>query len=292
LEVIYYLAKLNQVENPEYIAENVPGKYQFLLPQPAPDDPPWNSWTAVGLWIFSVLLILILPSFLLIGYSSSLDQPIRESAALIEFAKNDPTAILIQIIAIIPAHLLTIFVAWLVVTRNRTFSFRRSLGWESGGVRWWHYVTILIGFMLTASVVAGYFPEKDNDLMRILQSSRTVAYLVAFLATFTAPLVEEVVYRGVLYSAFQRTFSVPAAFLLVTALFALVHVPQYYPSYSTIFLLALLSVTLTAVRVRSKNLLPCIILHTLFNGLQSIFILLGGSSGPHDPVGFAASLIK
>jgi len=148
------------------------------------------------------------------------------------------------------------------------------LGWESGGVSWWYYPAILFGFLAIAAVVSSIVPEQDNDLLRILRSSRSAVYLVAFLATFTAPIVEEVVYRGVLYSAFQRSVGVPAAFCLVTLLFALVHVPQYYPSYSTIFLLILLSVSLTALRVKSKNLLPCIILHTLFNGFQSVILII------------------
>ena len=110
--------------------------------------------------------------------------------------------------------------------------------------------------------------------MKILRSSRSAVYVVAFLATFTAPLVEEVVYRGVLYSALQKSFGVWVAVLLVTFLFALVHVPQYYPSYSTIFLICLLSLILTLVRVRTANLLPCIVLHTVFNGVQSLVLVL------------------
>ncbi|MGI8639631.1 MAG: CPBP family glutamic-type intramembrane protease, partial [Pyrinomonadaceae bacterium] len=61
---------------------------------------------------------------------------------------------------------------------------------------------------------------------------------------------------------------------LVTILFAAVHVYQYYPSYSTIFLIVLLSLILTLVRVRTKNLLPCVILHTIFNGIQSLLLIL------------------
>ncbi len=98
--------------------------------------------------------------------------------------------------------------------------------------------------------------------------------MVAIMATFTAPLVEEVIYRGILFSAFQRTFGVGFAVASVTFLFAIVHVPQYYPSFSTIFLLTLLSLVLTLVRVRTNNLLPCIILHTIFNAVQSVFLIL------------------
>ena len=87
-------------------------------------------------------------------------------------------------------------------------------------------------------------------------------------------MVEEVVYRGVLYSAIQRSIGVKGAIAIVTALFALVHVPQYWGSPGTIILICLLSLVLTLVRVSTGNLLPCIILHTIFNGIQSLFLVL------------------
>jgi membrane protease YdiL (CAAX protease family) len=244
-----------------------------LLPLPTPNDPPWGVWSAIGVWLASVFFILLIPGMFLVPYLATLEPPIAEPDQLVEFAKSDPTSIFLQIVGILPAHFLTIFLAWLVVTQGRKFSFRRTLGWQNGGFRWWHYCVILGGFLVVAAVVNAYFPEQENDLIRILRSSRSAVYIVAFVATFTAPVVEEVIYRGILFSAFQRAIGVPIAFILVTFLFALVHVPQYYPSYSTIFLLALLSVTLTAIRVRSGNLLPCIVLHTLFNGLQSVLLI-------------------
>ncbi|MBA2606965.1 MAG: CPBP family intramembrane metalloprotease, partial [Acidobacteria bacterium] len=122
-------------------------------------------------------------------------------------------------------------------------------------------------------------------------------YLVAFLATFTAPLVEEVIYRGILYSAFQKTFGVGLAILFVTIVFAAVHVPQYYPSYSTIFLICLLSLVLTLIRVWTGNLLPCIVLHTLFNGIQSLVLVLQSflpqnSDSTPEPAAFIIHFIK
>ena len=241
---------------------------------PTPDTPPWGILEAIGVWVASVLFILIIPTLFLLPYLATLKPPITESSEIIEFAKSDPTSIFIQIVAIIPAHLLTLLIAWLVVTRIRKFSFLRTLGWKTGGFKWWHYCIALGGFFVIAAVVGSFFPEQENDLVRILKSSRSAVYIIAFVATFTAPFVEEVVYRGVLYSAFQRSLGVPAAFLLVTFLFAVVHVPQYYPSYSTIFLLGLLSLLLTSIRVKTNNLLPCIILHTIFNGIQSLFLIL------------------
>lgn len=239
-----------------------------------PNDPPWNSPVAIGVWFASVLAIVIFPAILLLPYLISIKGQFPDNSALAEYMQSDPTAILLQVIAVIPAHAATLLLAWLVVTTNRRFSFRQTLGWTSGGFKWWHYIVILLAFFALAGTVNSFYPEQDNDLMRMLRSSRTAVFFVAFMATFTAPLVEEVIYRGILYSAFQRTFGVAAAVAAVTFLFALVHVPQYYPSVSTIFLLTLLSLMLTLIRVKTGSLLPCIIFHTLFNGIQSLFLIL------------------
>ncbi len=264
----------NSVEN-ENINYNAPEwkeLYEYEREQsliiPTPNNPPWSSWMAIVFWLISVFSIIIFPVFFLIPYFAL--NPITS----LENIQNDPTAIILNVLAVIPAHIFTIIVAWFIVTKNKKFSFKQTLGWSPDNFRWFYYILILVGFFAIAGVVNYFIPEQDNDLLRILRSSRTVVYVVAFLATFTAPLVEEVVYRGVLYSAIQRSIGVIGAISIVTALFALVHVPQYWGSPGTIILICLLSLVLTLVRVSTGNLLPCIILHTIFNGIQSLFLVL------------------
>jgi len=122
------------------------------------------------------------------------------------------------------------------------------------------------------------FGHVNNDFERLINNSRAAVYLVAIFATFTAPLVEELVYRGLLYSAFQRRFGMAVGVILVTLLFTLVHVPQYslngHPDMAAIVTLLLLSLTLTLIRAGTGNLLPCIVLHTIFNGVQSVLLIL------------------
>lgn len=238
------------------------------LTLPTPNNPPWNSWTAIGFWLVSVLSIVIFPVFFIIPYF------IVNRGVGAENMMNDPTAIILNVIAVIPAHIFTILVGWFIVTKNNKFSFQQTLGWSQHNFHWLYYILILVGFFALAGVVNYFIPEQDNDLLRILRSSRTVVYIVAFLATFTAPLVEEVVYRGVLYSAIQRSLGVTGAVAIVTFLFALIHVPQYWGSPGTILMICLLSLVLTLIRVGTNNLLPCIILHTIFNGIQSLFLVL------------------
>ena len=207
----------------EFIAPNLREKIETSesLTHPTPDNPPWWSPAAFGVWLASVAFIVVLPNLLILPYLIKNNMISADPAQLMEALQKDPTAIILNVAAIIPAHILTIILAWFVVTKLNRFSFKQTLGWESGGFRWWHYVLILIGFFAVAAVVGHFVPEQDNDLLRILRSSRTAVYIVAFMATFTAPIVEEVIYRGILYSAVQRSFGIPAAVLIVTALFAL-----------------------------------------------------------------------
>lgn len=266
----------NYESNEPQTVPEPPVKKDFLPTEPlfiSPDNPPWNSLAAVGVWLTSVFLIALVPFLTLLPYAFS-KGALSSPNGLQELLKNDPNAMLWSIMGVIPAHLLTFVLTWFVITGfKKKYNFKKTIGWEWNGFTVWTSVMILGGFFILAGIVSYFIPEQENDFLRMLKSSREIVFVVAFMATFTAPLVEEVVYRGILYSAFQRSVGVPAAVGLVTFLFALVHVPQYWESPATIFMLTVLSLILTLIRVRTKNLLPCVALHTLFNGIQSALLI-------------------
>jgi membrane protease YdiL (CAAX protease family) len=244
----------------------------------SPDNPPWNGWVALGYWILSVIFIVVVPSVFLVPYVLSKGVDIKNHDALTNFIFTDPTAIVLQLAPVILAHILTLAAGWFIVTRFNRFSFRKTLGWSMDGFKIWHAVLLTIAFYLFGFLMTSLFGKVENDFERLIEGSRIAVYLVAILATFTAPLVEEVVYRGVLYSAFQRKFGFAASVIFVTLLFTVVHVPQYsqnsVPDYASVITLLILSLSLTLLRAGTGNLLPCIVLHTVFNGLQSVFLIL------------------
>ena len=265
----------NELENNEYSAPNLIEQTETtaILLQPTPNNPPWNSWVAFAIWITSVAFIVILPSLVVGIYLFKSGVDFTNRGEFENFIKSDITANILSIAAVIPVHILTLALAWLVVTNFNKFSFRQTLGWRFDNFRIWYIFVITALILILAAVLTSIFGEQENELLRILKSSRTAVYLVAFLATFTAPLVEEVIYRGLLYSAFQRTFGTATAIFLVTFLFALVHVPQYYPDFVAISMICLVSLILTLIRARTGNLLPCIALHFVFNGIQSLLLI-------------------
>jgi membrane protease YdiL (CAAX protease family) len=245
--------------------------------KPTPDNPPWNAPIAIGVWLLSVAFVLAIPTIFLAPYLIQKGIPFVDSDNLREFVRTDTTAIFLQLAPIILAHSLTLLVAWFVVTKFNTYSFRQTLGWTMNGFKIWHAVLLTFSFFALALLLQSAFGKVENEFDIMLRSSRYAVYLVAFFATFTAPLVEEVVYRGLLYSAFRKSFGVVIAIIVVTVLFTAVHVPQYSlgstPDYATVTALLLLSLTLTIIRAYTGSILPCIVFHTIFNGTQACLLL-------------------
>ena len=191
-----------------------------------------------------------------------------------EILLNDKNYILTAVIGILPAHLLILLVAWAVSSRLGKFSSFKTLGlsWPRNfGL--WKSVGLAIILFLVAMGLIYVWGGPDTDLERILRSSRAAALVMAFLATVTAPAMEEVIYRGLLYSALQRAIGAVTAVIVVTAIFAGLHVWQYWPNAGAISAICLLSLVLTILRARTGKLLPCYVIHLVFNGIQSVIIV-------------------
>jgi uncharacterized protein len=236
-----------------------------------PDNPPWTALQAFLTWLLSVAL-LFLPQLLALPYVAVQYQRTRPT---LEMLLADRTFILIIVTGILPAHLLTLGVAWAVVTRWGRFSPAAALGWSwPQNFRLWHSVGFATVLFMLAMFIIYKFGGQETDLERILQSSRAAALVTAFIAVTTAPLVEEIIYRGLLYSALQRLFGQLLAVVVVAAAFAGLHVLQYWPNMGAIGSIALLSVVLTVVRARTRSLLPSFAIHATFNGIQSFIIVV------------------
>jgi len=162
-----------------------------------------------------------------------------------------------------------------VVTRFGRLPFWSVLGW-GWSKRFGFWTSIGVGVLL---LVAGLgfvqvFKGEPTQLDKLIQSSMASRITLALLAATTAPLVEELVYRGVLYPVFQRAVGMFWAVVIVSILFVAPHVLQYYNNLGVILVITVLSVCLTLVRARTGKLLPCVVIHMVFNGIQSALILL------------------
>jgi membrane protease YdiL (CAAX protease family) len=257
--------------------------------EPGPDNPPWGVLAAVGVWIMSFIFMLVMQMAFLVAYL--LYRGIK-LAAVAEAVNKDPTAIFVAVLSIIPAHALTLGLAWLLVTGVGKRPFLRTLGWDWGrgfdlwpgnrlaaalwgrGFGPWLSSGLAVVLLLLGIGIIKLTGNPPTELDRLIESSRATALATAFLATVTAPFVEEVIYRGVLYSALQRAAGKAWAVAIVGLIFTGIHVLQYLPSYGVIATIFLLSFVLTLIRAHTGRLLPCVVVHLVFNGIQSLLIVL------------------
>jgi uncharacterized protein len=269
----------------------------------APIDPDHPSWAqppllgflkALMIWAASVACLLFVPLILVVPYIIYRVATTGSQAVLAQL-QNDKMVLLLSILGVIPAHILTFLICYWVVTRWRKYPVGKTLGlsWPSSwGPKKGALICILIGAVLFAggAWITQLFPGEKTQLDLLIESSYGARLVTAFLAVATAPLVEEIVYRGIMYPAFARaadyllkgqtnsttgfTLGSGVAIALVSIFFAAVHFVQYQNNLAVIGVITLVSITLTAVRAYTRRLLPCFVIHLVFNGIQAVIIVL------------------
>jgi membrane protease YdiL (CAAX protease family) len=236
-----------------------------------PNEPPWRVPAAFLTWGISVLLLLIVPLLLTLPYL--LYRALSQGS--VEGLGNDPNLIFISILGILPAHGLTFLVVRQLVTKNGRLPFWETLGWswpENFGP--WKSIGLAVVLLVAGLLATSYLGGSETQLDQVIKSSLKARFATAFLAVVTAPLVEELIYRGVLYAPLQRTLGVLWAVVVVSAFFTGVHVVQYYNNFGVVAVIAVFSISLTLVRAFTGRLLPSYVMHVVFNGIQALYLLL------------------
>ena len=183
----------------------------------------WGTGTGLLVWIVSFVLTLGIP--LVFGLAYLMMKMIQTRQPPTEEALTQDVALaLISIGAMLPAHLLTLLICWLVVTSGGKRPFLQTISWGRPSLLEWIYAIALAGLMTGAAIVfEKLLPHRETGLEKLLKLGYSVRVMVAALAVLTAPLVEEVVYRGVLYAGIERDWGKSAGVVVVTFLFAAVH---------------------------------------------------------------------
>jgi membrane protease YdiL (CAAX protease family) len=237
-----------------------------------PNNPSWDVLASLVLWVLSILAVFIVPTLVALPYIMFRYRGVPNAA---QSLVTDHTVLLLTVIGVIPAHLLTFLVAWAVVTMRGRRPFWRSLGWSfSPKFGFWTAVGVASVLYVVGWVVATLIGGGQTDIDVLVNSTLPVKLLVAVLATTSGPLVEEIVYRGILYPSLERRIGLAWSVALVSFLFALVHVAQYRNNLGVITVILMLSVSLTLVRAFTGQLLPCFIIHMVFNGIVSVLMFI------------------
>ena len=142
----------------------------------------------------------------------------------------------------------------------------------SSAVSGWLKLTPIV--MLTGWLLVKLFgdPGGSNPLLElVLQSSRDplAMALLGLTAVLLAPLFEELIFRGTLLPVLARQVGPFWGVLLSGLLFGLAHI-----SVGELAPLTVLGAGLGVVRLATGRLLPCVLMHALWNAVTFVNLLL------------------
>jgi len=139
-------------------------------------------------------------------------------------------------------------------------------------------VVPLVGGKLTELLAHGHAVPQD---VKQLGGGAGTGFRIALTLAVASigPLVEELLFRGVLLSALLRRLRTVWAVLASAALFALVHLPDLHWLWYALPNLALLGVVLAWLRLRSGSLWPAVIAHAS-NNLLAMLALFASLAHP------------
>ncbi len=114
-------------------------------------------------------------------------------------------------------------------------------------------------------------PGGSNPLLEMVLRSKNFGALAVLFATtvFMAPLFEELVFRGVLVPVLVNKQGPILAILVSALIFALAHL-----SVGEMPPLFVLGMGLAILRLSSARLLPCVLMHSLWNGVTFLNLLI------------------
>lgn len=174
----------------------------------------------------------------------------------------------------------------LLILRRQLTALRRDDCPVDGWLQWRIQPVVsairqaLSGWLMITPVVmlAGWLlvkvfgdPGGSNPLLELVLLSRDplALILLSLTAVVLAPLFEEVIFRGVLLPVLARRVGFTAGALLNGLLFAMAHI-----SIGELIPLTVLGTGLALVRLRSGRLLPCVLMHAVWNAVTFANLLL------------------
>jgi membrane protease YdiL (CAAX protease family) len=135
---------------------------------------------------------------------------------------------------------------------------------------------VIIGVVLSIGVelAPAIFPDQADFPLRDFFATPALSYAVGAFAILVAPLMEELIFRGVLFSVFEDQIGKVFAVFSTAALFAGMHIPEYRGAWNHVFLLFIVGLVFSLARGVTGSIAPSVILHTAYNLTQLVILFI------------------
>ncbi len=157
------------------------------------------------------------------------------------------------------------FIYLLVVIHYRE-PFWSSLGWRRPNIgQALAAVFGGVGLAVAVRFIPPVLPDTQTFPLERLFVSPAASYAVGGFAILLAPMMEELIFRGLLFVILERRVGLRFAVAVTAVLFAGLHVPEYWHAWNHVLMIFVVGMVFSLARGISGSLAPSVFLHMTYN---------------------------
>jgi len=150
--------------------------------------------------------------------------------------------------------------------------FLTNVGLRKGDKPWWKifFVPAAAGLafaFLSSFITVSRQVQPSTPLNEALEGTHSIGLILVFLALaiLTAPLIEEIIFRGYFFHVVKRWLGTRRAVVIIALTFAFLHVGQYWGDWPAIAIVTFLGFALTMLRAWSSSTVASTVAHYVYN---------------------------
>ena len=234
---------------------------------PAPLLAPREIWKPRDLLLFVVFIpfaLVVSKLVVLIGYVVL--RPFTGWHVRVDLVESDTVFLLIQQCVF---YVFVLGFLFLLAKLQHQQSFWKSLGRKKPTTM--QVAGYLAGggvLAVAVSLALSMRPDTQGFPLEKLFNSRTASFAIGAFAICVAPVVEELVFRGLLFAIIERAVGMRFAVVITAFLFAGLHIPEYWHAWNHLVMILVVGLVFSLARGITGSLAPSIILHIGYNSLM------------------------
>lgn len=234
---------------------------------------PWSFRDLLLFILFAIIALMVL-SFASFAAYAALGPILGWKTSVNTISQNIILALIVQFVFYV---FVFIYIYVLVVYRYQ-LNFWRGIQWGPIQSRQVAHC-IAGGVLMTVAVQLAptVLPDKANFPLQHLFSSPVSAYGTAIFAVVVAPFMEELIFRGFIFSVFEFRVGLFFAILGSAVLFAGMHAYEYEGAWNHLLLIFIVGLILSLARGLTRKLAPSVVLHATYNACLMIGLFVATS---------------
>ena len=159
-------------------------------------------------------------------------------------------------------------------------SFWRTIGWRPlvthrlpKGISYAALIAGGLSLSMFVQFASQFYQPKEQLPIEAFFQDRGSALLLMSVSVLIAPVLEETIFRGLIYPVIARSLGMAASVVITGTLFGLLHAAQLWGGWTQIVLLILVGIVLTYARAATPTVFASYLLHLSYNSFLFVAFL-------------------